>query len=71
MTIINFEQIKYKATRKEIINGKKVVRSKTFTQTVNPFNKNEDGTIKTRNEVYQSVKQEALEWSKEELLTKG
>lgn len=60
MTIINFDEIKLKKT----LNGtckecsKKRTRTIDESQTVNPFNKNTDGTIKTRFEVGQSVKEE-------------
>jgi hypothetical protein len=42
--------------------GKPVTRSKTFEQTVNPWNRNEDGTPKTPQEVYASVSAEANTW---------
>ncbi len=59
MTTINFDEVKYK----KILNGlcktcgKKRTRTITEEQTVNPFNKNEDGTVKTRFEVGQSVRE--------------
>ena len=37
-------------------------RRKTFEQTVNPFNRNTDGSVKTRDEVAEAVKAEALAW---------
>ena len=42
--------------------GKRVVRRQTFEQTVNPFNRNADGTVKTAQEVDASVKAEAAAW---------
>lgn len=42
--------------------GKKTRRSYTFTQTVNPFNKNDDGEPKTYHEVEQSVRADAEAW---------
>ena len=60
---INFEEIKYREIRYEKNkDGKLVKRQKTFSQTVNPFNKNSDGSVKTREEVFESVKLEALNW---------
>jgi hypothetical protein len=69
MTIYRFEQIK--ATGKKRVPceggcGKKVSRQMTFTKTVNPFNKNADGTVKTREEVRESVQAEAGEWQRDE-----
>lgn len=42
--------------------GKKVTRRRTFEHTVNPFNKNPDGTVRTYAEVLAQVKAEANEW---------
>lgn len=41
--------------------GKRTIQ-RTFYQTVNPFNKNEDGTIKTYRQVWRSVTDEAKAW---------
>ncbi len=59
MTITKFHQVKATGRRKE--NGK--WKQKTFTQTVNPWNKNEDGTIKSFREVDIAVHKEAQDWS--------
>ena len=42
--------------------GKRVARSRTFEKTVNPFNRNADGSIKTSAEVYDAVKAEGEAW---------
>lgn len=42
--------------------GKKVRRQRTFGQTVNPFNCNDDGTVKTWAEVDKAVAAQASEW---------
>jgi hypothetical protein len=57
MTIINFQQIKTKQGIKGICVqcGKKKSRIITETQTINPFNKNQDGTVKNYHEVAKSV----------------
>ncbi len=58
--IVNFQEIK----SKKVLNGickickKKRTRTISEEQTVNPFNKNEDGTIKNYYEVNTSVKEE-------------
>ena len=36
---------------------------KTFGQTVNPFNKNPDGSVKTKAQVLRSVTAQAEEWA--------
>lgn len=61
--IINFDVIKVSAMKKGKCKcGKRLTRSKTFEQTVNPFNKNPDGTVKTRNEVSAAVSRVATDW---------
>ena len=60
---ITFDVIKYRARRKE--NGK--WRQKTFEQTVNPFNTNANGTVRTRQEVFERVRELAKEWENETL----
>jgi hypothetical protein len=42
--------------------GKWMNRQRTFTMTINPFNKNEDGTVRTPYEVHNAVNQEAWLW---------
>lgn len=42
--------------------GKRVTRSRTFEQTVNPFNRNPDGSVKSWGEVQEDVYREAAEW---------
>lgn len=63
--LIKFEEIKIRAT-KTIIgeDGKKCKRSKTFIHTINPFNKNPDGTIKNRHDIMDSLMEEVKEWKK-------
>lgn len=43
--------------------GRTVRRSRTFEMTVNPFNRNEDGTVRTRGEVQAAVEDKADAWS--------
>lgn len=42
--------------------GKSAERSREFGQTVNPFNKNPDGTVKTAAEIRRDVNAEAKAW---------
>lgn len=43
--------------------GRRVRRSRTFGMTVNPFNRNPDGTVRTTAEVRAAVNAEALAWA--------
>lgn len=49
-------------TAKCPICGKRVKRQRTFEATINPFNKNEAGQIKTRHEVFADVSKKARDW---------
>lgn len=63
---INFAVIKaYSTKRGKCKCGKRLTRSKTFEHTVNPFNKNPDGSVKSRLEVYAAVTKEAKDWMPE------
>jgi hypothetical protein len=42
--------------------GKTIVKQKKFEHTVNPFNKNEDGTVKSYSQVFKDVVKESNEW---------
>ncbi|BAL87185.1 hypothetical protein AMIS_19650 [Actinoplanes missouriensis 431] len=56
MPTYTFEELKRSQTFKlKCACGKRFQRTIAETQTVNPFNKNQDGTVKTRTEVWQSV----------------
>lgn len=45
--------------------GKKVKRSTTFMQTLNPFNKTEGGQIKDRSQIWKELRAEAEVWEQE------
>jgi hypothetical protein len=45
--------------------GKHRRRQKTFSQTINPFNKNAEGMPKSREEIYQELKETIAKWKKE------
>lgn len=45
--------------------GRKVRRQRTFQQTINPWNKNADGTVKTSFEVLRAVRIQAKEWQEQ------
>lgn len=42
--------------------GKRLTRRKKFFQTLSPWNKNADGTVRTRTEVMQIIQKEAADW---------
>lgn len=45
--------------------GKRITRSKTFEQTINPFNKNKNGEAKTRSEIVGELLAERKSWQAE------
>lgn len=44
--------------------GKRITRQTTFSQTINPFNKNKQGNPKSKSEIYAELDQERNEWLK-------
>lgn len=42
--------------------GRKLKRQKKFYQTLNPFNKNKKGVVKTTYEIYEELRNEIAEW---------
>lgn len=69
MTTYTYAQVPCQATRTGACPacGKKVKRQRTFTQTINPFNRLTlpDGSVrpKTPQEVFESVRAEAAAWA--------
>ena len=57
---VKYEEVKYTKMKTApcSICGKKCTRTISASQTINPFNKNPDGTIKSPKEVGQSVSEE-------------
>ena len=45
--------------------GKRAKRSRTFAQTISPFNTNPDGSVRSEREVLDAVQAEAAEWKSE------
>lgn len=63
MTIYNFESVKLQTSKSgKCICGKRVSRSITFEQTINPWNKNAKGEIKSYAEIWAELKEEAAVW---------
>lgn len=63
---MTFDQVKRSASKSGICSkcNKKCKRNTTVTKTVNPFNKNKNGDIKTHKEVLEDVLEEIKEWKK-------
>lgn len=60
---IRFEQVKVKAIRRWTDDGgKRHQETKIFMQTINPFNKNAAGQIKTRQEIEEQLLAEREAW---------
>jgi hypothetical protein len=66
-TITYFDEIKYYAKKYGTcqVCKEKAIRQKMFSQTLNPFNKNSDGTIKSKNDIYRELQVEADQFKKE------
>ncbi len=43
--------------------GKRIVRQKRFSQTLNPFNRKPDGFIKTQGEILTECRDELIKWT--------
>jgi hypothetical protein len=62
---ITFDEIKVKGTRRWTDEeGKKRQQTRTFMQTVNPFNKLPDGTVKDRQTIMAELIAERADWLK-------
>ncbi len=59
---IKFDLVEIKATRTWVEDGKKRQKTKKFSQTINPYNKNKDGNVKTREEILVELKAEREKW---------
>ena len=73
MTRYVFEEVKHKDTKTNVCIkcGKKNRRSKTFYQTINPYNKNREGFVKSRAEIMVELCKEARVWREEHCLCVG
>lgn len=67
ITTTNFEEVSIRAEKsgKCIICGKRRKRVRKFWQTLNPFNKNPDGTVKQPFEIRKEIAAQAAVWTKE------
>jgi len=70
--IIKFNEVLIKGYKVgKCLCGKRRSKTKIFTQTLNPFNKNEDGTICTRDDILLKLAIEKNEWLKEQIYCKN
>lgn len=62
-----FEEVTVTATKRATcpLCGKKGTRTRTFRQTINPANRNADGTVRTRAQVRAALLVEAEPWKRD------
>lgn len=67
MPTYRFEEVTHRATKRVPCDGcgKTLSRTRTFMQTLNPFNKNIDGTVKTRQDIRDELRTQAAAWTAE------
>lgn len=67
MGCIKFEEIKVKGVKKWKENGKTRQKTRVFSETVNPFNVDENGKQRSRQDIFNGLIKQRDEWlSKEE-----
>lgn len=58
-----FKEIKVTGTRRwKDESGKRRQETKTFSQTVNPFNKNSKGEVKSPEEIWKEINEKLKQW---------
>lgn len=63
VTITTFEKVELHAAKSgKCVCGKRLRKNKTFHQTINPWNKNMNGFIKTKHEIYDELKSQIEIW---------
>ena len=67
MSTITFNEVKLQAQKsgKCIVCGKRRRRSLIFRQTINPFNKKENGEVKRSEDIWPELYKDAAEWKQE------
>jgi hypothetical protein len=70
MTRVTFDEVYLYADKSGTCEkcGKPARRAKKFWQTLNPFNKNSEGLVKSRQEIYTELNHEISAWRKEPVL---
>jgi transcriptional regulator NrdR family protein len=71
MPTYTFQEVKHREARRLKCRtcGKRFTRSQTFTQTINPFNKNANGQVKTYREVLRDVVAKGAAWQPDDQCT--
>jgi len=61
---VNFQEVRLYATKSVKCPdcGKRLKRSRKFYQTMNPFNKLPDGTVKSADDIYRELRAQAKAW---------
>lgn len=62
---LTFDKVSIKGVKRWTENGKRRQQTKEFMHTLNPFNKNADGTVKTREQIMLELLAERDAWLKE------
>lgn len=62
--VTTYERVDYGVTRRGVcpVCGGKVSRSTTFSATINPFNRNADGTVRNRVDIRRELARQADAW---------
>lgn len=69
-TRITFDEVCIRGVRRWTDeNGKRRQETRKFSQTINPFNRNADGTIKTREEIMKELIAKRDAWLKEPIMS--
>ena len=58
----NFQEVSVKGVKRWVEDGKKKQKTKKFCQTLNPYNINSDGSVKTRSEIIKEITEEKNNW---------
>jgi len=60
---VTFEEIKWSSEKRFTCScGRNLRRRRTFMQTLNPYNKKADGSVKTEADILSELRAEALAW---------
>lgn len=66
MSRISFDEVSVRGTRRwKDADGKRHQQTRKFYQTINPFNKNADGSLKTREQIQHEISVQCAAWLKE------
>jgi hypothetical protein len=67
MTTYVFDQVTRSASKRVKCAGcgKSIRRTRTFWQTLNPFNKNPDGTVRTERDIYDALGEQIAAWDQQ------